>query len=74
MLNMKVKFDKVTDVTNFINQVSKLECETDLISGRYIVDAKSIMGIFALDITKEMEFVIHSKDKNLVNLFKEWEV
>ena len=45
------------------------DCEIDLASGRYIVNAKSIMGIFSLDLSKPIEVLIHTEDTELVNDF-----
>lgn len=74
MIKMKVKFEKVTDVTEFVNEVSKLDCEADLSSGRYLINAKSIMGIFTLDISKELDLVIYSDDYMIKDQFNKWRV
>lgn len=74
MIKMKVKFEKVTDVTEFVNEVSKLDCEADLSSGRYLINAKSIMGIFTLDISKELDLVIYSDDYMIKDKFNKWRV
>lgn len=47
-----INLDSTTDVKNFVNLVIKYSCDVDLISGRYVVDAKSILGVFSLDLTK----------------------
>ena len=47
-----INLDSTTDVKNFVNLVIKHSCDVDLISGRYVVDAKSILGVFSLDLTK----------------------
>lgn len=52
MKSMTVLLSSINDVKDFVNIVSKYECDIDLVSGRYIVDAKSIMGIFSLDLSK----------------------
>ena len=52
----------IDDVKNFVNHVSKCDYDVDLVSGRYVVDAKSIMGIFSLDLSKAIEMQIHSDD------------
>ena len=74
MIKMKVKFEKVTDVTEFVNEISKLECEADLSSGRHLVNAKSIMGIFTLDISKPIELIIYSNNAEIKNRFNKWRV
>lgn len=45
----------IEDVKEFVNTVSKIEGDATLSGGRYIVDAKSIMGIFSLDLTKQLK-------------------
>lgn len=71
---MKIRFEKVDDVVNFVKIASKLDCEIDLKKGRYIVPANSMMGIFAIGVEDEFELIIHSENKDIINNFKEWEV
>lgn len=71
---MKIRFEKVDDVVNFVKVVSKFDCEIDLKKGRYIIPANSMMGIFAIGVEDEFELIIHSEDKDIINNFKEWEV
>ncbi len=52
----------INDVKAFVNAVTKYNFKVDLLSGRYVVDAKSIMGIFGLDLSKEITMEIHSDD------------
>lgn len=52
----------INDVKAFVNAVTKYNFDVDLLSGRYAVDAKSIMGIFSLDLSKEIEMEVHSDD------------
>ena len=47
---VKIRLSSIEDVRNFVEVVRQYEGEIDLASGRYIVDAKSIMGIFSLDL------------------------
>lgn len=61
---MKINLDSVDKVKNFVNTVSKFEEDIDLRSGRYIVDAKSIMGIFSLDLSKPIEVDIGYVNEN----------
>jgi len=60
MKSFEIKLSTIEDVRNFVNQVTLCDCEVDLASGRYIVDAKSIMGIFSLDLMKPIKMTIHS--------------
>ncbi len=50
MQEMQIKLTNISDVREFVNEVMLLEYEVDLVQGRYVIDAKSIMGIFALDL------------------------
>ena len=52
MKSVVIKLDTINDVKNFVNTVSKYDFDVDLVSGRYAVDAKSIMGMFSLDLAK----------------------
>lgn len=50
-----IMLSTINDVKDFVTTVSKCDFDVDLISGRYAVDAKSIMGIFSLDLSKPIE-------------------
>ena len=60
MQKCTVLLSSINDVKNFVNLVSRYDYEIDLASGRYVVDAKSIMGIFSLDLSKPITVEIHS--------------
>ena len=62
MKTFQILLSSINDVKNFVNTVSKYDYEIDLISGRYVVDAKSIMGIFSLDLSKPIKVEIHNED------------
>ena len=62
MVECKVKINTINDVKKFVNAVSLYEFDVDLISGRYAIDAKSIMGIFSLDLSKPIDLNIHTED------------
>ena len=55
-----VQLKSINDVKEFVRIVNDFPYDVDLASGRYIVDAKSIMGIFSLDLTQPIEVNIHS--------------
>lgn len=59
MKNYKIRLNTIDDVRNFVNAVASVECDVDLASGRYVVDAKSIMGIFSLDLANEIDMTVH---------------
>lgn len=50
------------DVQEFVNILIGFGFDIDLVSGRYIVDAKSIMGIYSLDLTKPITLNAHTDD------------
>ena len=66
MKTVQISFDTDTlaKVKSFVNEVTKFDNEFDLVSGRYVVDAKSIMGIFSLDLTKPITLNIYT-DENV---------
>ncbi|MBR5239385.1 MAG: HPr family phosphocarrier protein [Clostridia bacterium] len=60
MKTFEIQLNSINDVKIFVNTVNKYSFDIDLISGRYIVDAKSIMGIFSLDLAKPITVEIHA--------------
>ena len=66
MKTVQISFDTDTlaKVKSFVNEVTKFDNDFDLVSGRYVIDAKSIMGIFSLDLTKPITLNIHT-DENV---------
>ena len=64
MKTVTVLIDTVDKVKEFVNIITKFEADFDLVSGRYVIDAKSIMGIFSLDLSKRLELIIHSEEKD----------
>jgi len=62
MTKATVSLQAINDVKDFVNIVMKYDFDIDLVSGRYAVDAKSIMGIFSLDLSKPIELNAHTDD------------
>lgn len=62
MTTAKIRINAIDDVKNFVALVTRVDYDVDIISGRYAIDAKSIMGIFSLDLSKDLELRIHSDD------------
>ena len=60
MKKFEILLNSTNDVKNFVNAVTKYDFDIDLTSGRYVVDAKSIMGIFSLDLSKPITIEVHS--------------
>ena len=63
MKTIRVCLDSIDKVKGFVNDISRFNTDFDLISGRYVIDAKSIMGIFSLDLSKPIELTIHESDE-----------
>lgn len=63
MKKVFVTLSSIDAVKVFVNEINMLPYDADLISGRYTVDAKSIMGIFSLDLSKPIELDIHCDDE-----------
>ena len=62
MKKMKISLGSIEAVKEFVALTNSYSFDSDLVSGRYAVDAKSIMGIFSLDLSKELTLNIHSDD------------
>ena len=60
MKTINIMLKSINDVKDFVNYANKYEFDIDLTSGRYVVDAKSIMGIFSLDLSKAIKVEIHT--------------
>ena len=66
MTEFKVKTDTINHVHNFLNTLSRYDFDVDLISGRYAIDAKSIMGIFSIDLSKELTLKAHTDNADVI--------
>lgn len=62
MKTVKISLNSIDKVKAFVNEVTKYDAEFDLVYGRYVIDAKSIMGIFSLDLSKPIDLNIHSEN------------
>ena len=62
MKTVKISLNSIDKVKAFVNEVTKYDAEFDLVSGRYVIDAKSIRGIFSLDVSKPIDLIIHSEN------------
>ncbi len=62
MKTVMISLNSIDKVKSFVNDISKFDYDFDLVSGRYVIDAKSIMGIFSLDLSKPIELNIHAAD------------
>ena len=62
MKSLTIYLNSIDKVKSFVNTVNTFDTDFDLVSGRYVIDAKSIMGIFSLDLSKAVELQIHDCD------------
>lgn len=62
MKTAEIRLSTIADVRDFVNIVSTTDIDVDLASGRYLVDGKSIMGIFSLDLLSPIKLMAHTDD------------
>lgn len=62
MKTVRISLNSIDKVKSFVNDVTKFDYDFDLVSGRYVIDAKSIMGIFSLDLSKPIDLNIHVEE------------
>lgn len=61
MKTVQISLNSIDKVKSFVNDITKFDYDFDLVSGRYVIDAKSIMGIFSLDLSKPINLNIHAE-------------
>lgn len=69
MKTVTINLGSIDKVKSFVNDITKFDTDFDLVSGRYVIDAKSIMGIFSLDLSKPIDLNIHS-DANIDDILE----
>ena len=67
MKTVRISLNSIDKVKSFVNDLSKFDVDFDLVSGRYVIEAKSIMGIFSLDLSKPIDLNIHAENEASVN-------
>ena len=60
MTTVTVLLNSIDKVKSFVDTISVYDCEFDLVSGRYIIDAKSILGILSLELSKPVNLTIYT--------------
>ena len=60
MKTVQISLNSIDKVKSFVNEITKYDNDFDLVSGRYVIDAKSIMGIFSLDLSKPIDLNINA--------------
>lgn len=75
MQTVTISLTQVSQVQDFVNLVSQFPFDVDMVSGRYTVNAKSMLGIYSLDLSKPLQVLIYSDDceelKNALEAFSE---
>lgn len=66
MIEVQISLNSIDKVKSFVNAITQFDFDFDLISGRYVIDAKSIMGIFSLDLSKPIDLNIHAETESSV--------
>ena len=62
MKTVQISLNSIDKVKSFVNTISQYDYDFDLIAGRYVIDAKSIMGIFSLDLSKPIDLTIYTDE------------
>ena len=70
MKTVKISLNSIDKVKSFVNDITKYDYDFDLVSGRYVIDAKSIMGIFSLDLSKDIDLNIHAEAEEAENVLQ----
>ena len=71
MKTVDISLNSIDKVKSFVNLINRFDYDFDLVSGRYVIDAKSIMGIFSLDLSKPIALNIYADDKNIDEILNE---
>ena len=76
MKTVQISLNSIEKVKSFVNNISKFDNDFDLVSGRYVIDAKSIMGIFSLDLSKPIDLNIHTEGgaEDVLEVLKQYQV
>lgn len=70
---LRVKLTSIDDIKEFAKAANKLKCEVVVNSGRYVIDGKSIMGLFSLDLSKTLEVnFIGEHNSDDIDMFSQW--
>lgn len=71
MKTVNISLNSIDKVKTFVNLINRFDYDFDLVSGRYVIDAKSIMGIFSLDLSKPIALNIYADDKKIDGILNE---
>lgn len=71
MMEYEIKLDTIEKVKKFVSVVDKFENDIDIVSGRYIVNAKSVMALFSLNLMEVLKVIIHGVNTSELEKFEE---
>ena len=69
MKTYTINLNTIQRINEFVKDINVMQCDIDIIRGRYVIDAKSILGIFSLDVSKPVDVYIRSDDQDDINQF-----
>ena len=74
MKTVQISLNSIDKVKSFVNTISQFDYDFDLVSGRYVIDAKSIMGIFSLDLSKPIDLTVHADNdaEDVMSVLKDY--
>ena len=71
MTSVKILLNSIERVKKFVNIVTEFDADMELVHGRYVIDAKSIMGIFSLDLSQTVELQIHTDGEDAEHILEQ---
>ena len=71
MKTVEISLNSIEKVKTFVNLINRFDYDFDLVSGRYVIDAKSIMGLFSLDLSKPITLYIHAEGEDADSIVNE---
>ncbi|MDD7194532.1 MAG: HPr family phosphocarrier protein [Oscillospiraceae bacterium] len=71
MLDTYVSLGTIESVKNFVTKITQFDEDFELIQGKYVVDAKSVLGIFSIDLSKPVLLRINAEGERLEQIKKE---
>ena len=66
MKQVNIKFNTISQIQNFVNDMSRFLSDVDLTSGKYVVNAKSVIGVFSLDLAHPIGLTAEGEDEDAV--------
>lgn len=66
MKKVNIKFNTIQQIQGFVNNMSRFMADVDLTSGKYVVNAKSVIGVFSLDLAHPIGLIAEGEDEDKV--------